>query len=238
MRRLRNCLIPLPFQHRLDYVCCSTSRLKERDRFPVYSPISMALRLPTHLDSFIPPPAEQVQPRRPWQGTLTLTFMNSTQGTYQDVFVTAAETDGESRMDLWPRRFLVYLNARPVAHDDIEAWTKRYTPPVCALMPDMLPDPTANALNQANFANLSHMLLENQMVALAQSPPGAGMMIYLTSSSVSLLVGAVFFIGPFPEFATPQQSGRANPSSAVTGQASHHQHPYSGYHGSGRCAPP
>jgi hypothetical protein len=55
----------------------------------------MALRLPTHLDSFIPPPAEQVQQRRPWQGTLTLSFMNTAPGTYQDVFVTAAETDGE-----------------------------------------------------------------------------------------------------------------------------------------------
>ncbi|KAH9050276.1 hypothetical protein EDB84DRAFT_595158 [Lactarius hengduanensis] len=202
----------------------------------------MALRLPTHLDSFIPPPAEQVQPRRPWQGTLTLTFTNTPQGTYQDVFVTAAETDGESRMDLWPRRLIVYLNARRVAHDDIKAWTKRYTPPVCALMPDKLPDPAANALNQANFANLSRMLLENQMLALApwgqESLPGAGMMIYPTTSSVSLLVGAVFLIGPFPEFATPQQSGRANPSSAITGQASHHQYPYSGHHSSGRYAPP
>jgi hypothetical protein len=55
----------------------------------------MALRLLTHLDSIIPPPAEQVQQRRPWQGTLALTFINATQGIYQDVFVTAAETDGE-----------------------------------------------------------------------------------------------------------------------------------------------
>ena len=55
----------------------------------------MAHRLPTHLNSIIPPPAEQVQQRRPWQGTLTLTFMNTTQGACQDVFVTAAETDGE-----------------------------------------------------------------------------------------------------------------------------------------------
>ena len=148
-------------------------------------------------------------------------------------------------MDLWPRRLLVYLNARRVAHNDIKAWTKRFTPPVCALMPDKLPDPAANALNQANFANLSRMLLENQMVsfkaramrvqfssdslrvqvALApwgqESPPGAGMMIYPTSSSVSLLVGAVFLIDPFPEFATPQQSGRTNQPSAVTGQGSH-----------------
>jgi len=51
----------------------------------------MAYRLPTHLESLIPPPAEQVQQRRPWQSFFTLTFMN----TGQDVYVTAAETDGE-----------------------------------------------------------------------------------------------------------------------------------------------
>ena len=46
-------------------------------------------------------------------------------------------------------------------------------------------------------------------------------MIYPTSSSVSLLVGAVFLIDPFPDFATPQQSGRTNQPNAVTGQGSH-----------------
>lgn len=71
------------------------SRLKERGRRPIYPAIVMAHRLPTHLNSIIPPPAEQVQQRRPWQGTLTLTFMNTTQGACQDVFATAAETDGE-----------------------------------------------------------------------------------------------------------------------------------------------
>jgi hypothetical protein len=55
----------------------------------------MAYRLPTQLQSLIPPPAEQVQQRRPWQGTLTLTFMNTAQGVFQEVYVTAAETDGE-----------------------------------------------------------------------------------------------------------------------------------------------
>lgn len=55
----------------------------------------MAYRLPTNLESLIPPPAEQVQQRRPWQGVLTLTFMNAGQGALQDVYVTAAETDGE-----------------------------------------------------------------------------------------------------------------------------------------------
>jgi hypothetical protein len=141
----------------------------------------MAYRLPTNLESLIPPPAEQVQQRRPWQGVLTLTFMNAAQGA--DVYVTAAETDGErytlnisklfrrdsldcvSRMDLWPRRFYVYLGARRTPHDDIKAWVKRYAPPICSLMADKLPDPAANALNHANFANLSRMLLDNQIVS-------------------------------------------------------------------------
>jgi hypothetical protein len=55
----------------------------------------MAYRLPTQLGSLVPPPAEQAQQRRPWQGILTLTFVNGAQGSFQDVYVTAAETDGE-----------------------------------------------------------------------------------------------------------------------------------------------
>jgi hypothetical protein len=70
-----------------------------------------------------------------------------------------------SRMDLWPRRFYVYLGSRRIPPNDIKAWVKRYPPPICALMADKLPDPTANALNQTNFANLSRMVLEGQMVS-------------------------------------------------------------------------
>jgi hypothetical protein len=70
-------------------------------------------------------------------------------------------------MDLWPRRFYVYLGARRTPHNDIKAWVKRYAPPISALMADKLPDPAANTLNQANFANLSRMLLENQIVSLS-----------------------------------------------------------------------
>jgi hypothetical protein len=148
-------------------------------------------------------------------------------------------------MDLWPRRFYVYLGSRRTPHNDIKTWVKRYAPPICALMADKLPDPAANALNQATFANLSRMLLDNQIVSpctrsspgtfkvthtirkLAMSPwgldtlPGAGMMIYPTSSSPSLLVGAIFLFGPFPDFATyQQQPARPNPQ---LGSSSHHQ---------------
>ncbi|KAI0295723.1 hypothetical protein BC826DRAFT_268455 [Russula brevipes] len=206
----------------------------------------MAYRLPTHLESLVPPPAEQVQQRRPWQGVLTLTFTNAGQGTFQDVYVTAAETDGESRIDLWPRRFYVYLGARRTPHNDIKAWVKRYAPPVCALMADKLPDPAANAVNQAAFANLSRMLLDNQILAMApwglDNIPGAGMMIYPTASSSSLLVGAIYLSGPFPDFATyQQQPTRPNPQNPVLGQSSssHHQYPYGGgHHSSGRYGAP
>jgi hypothetical protein len=68
-------------------------------------------------------------------------------------------------MDLWPGRFYVYLGSRRTPHNDIKAWVKRYAPPICALMADKLPDPTANALNQATFNNLSRMLLDSQIVS-------------------------------------------------------------------------
>jgi len=68
-------------------------------------------------------------------------------------------------MDLWPGRFFVYLGSRRTPHNDIKAWVKRYAPPICALMADRLPDPTANALNQATFNNLSRMLLDSQIVS-------------------------------------------------------------------------
>jgi hypothetical protein len=150
--------------------------------------------------------------------------MNAGQGASQDVYVTATETDGESRMDLWPGRFYVYLGSRRTPHNDIKAWVKRYSPPICALMADKLPDPTANALNQATFNNLSRMLLDSQILAMSpwglDNVPGAGMMIYPTSSSPSLLVGAIFF-GPFPDFAAyQQQPARPNPAVA---SSSHHQ---------------
>ena len=55
----------------------------------------MAYRLPTDLQSLVPPPAEQVQQRQPWRGVLTLTFagINATQGASKDVYVIATETD-------------------------------------------------------------------------------------------------------------------------------------------------
>jgi len=70
-------------------------------------------------------------------------------------------------MDLWPRRFYVYLGAGRTPHNEIKGWVNRYAPPVCALMPDELPDPAANALNQEIFANLTRVLLDDQIVSFS-----------------------------------------------------------------------
>ena len=67
-------------------------------------------------------------------------------------------------MDFWPRRFYVYLGAGRTPHNEVKGWVNRYAPPLCTLMPDELPDPAADALNQENFANLSRLLLDNQIV--------------------------------------------------------------------------
>lgn len=62
----------------------------------ILSSKAMVFRQPTHLEAFIPPPAEQVPQSRSWSGSLTLTHLTSSRGnSFEDVFVTAAETDGD-----------------------------------------------------------------------------------------------------------------------------------------------
>lgn len=56
----------------------------------------MVFRLPTHLDSFIPPPSQQGPDQRPWRGVLTVSGMRaSDKGSSQAIRVTAVETDGD-----------------------------------------------------------------------------------------------------------------------------------------------
>lgn len=57
----------------------------------------MVFRLPTHLESFVPPPSEQIQLTRPWLGTFVVNIVDgSVKGTNQEVRVTAVEIDGET----------------------------------------------------------------------------------------------------------------------------------------------
>ncbi|ETW78220.1 hypothetical protein HETIRDRAFT_242372, partial [Heterobasidion irregulare TC 32-1] len=187
-------------------------------------------RQPTHLEAFIPPPAEQVPQSRSWSGSLTLTHLTTSRGnSFEDVFVTAAETDGDNRMDLWPSHLYVYLSQRRATLHDVSDWVRRNNPPVCAFMPDRLSDPAANLANSARFTTFSRLLYDNQMVAFApwNAPdrlPGAGVMIYPTPSSSSLLVGALFLSGNFPDFVTYSQQGP--PTRSHPQHPQHRQSPY------------
>lgn len=56
----------------------------------------MVFRLPTHLDSFIPPPYQQAPDQRPWHGALVVSGMKaSDRSSNQTIRVTAVETDGD-----------------------------------------------------------------------------------------------------------------------------------------------
>ncbi|THH14573.1 hypothetical protein EW146_g5771 [Bondarzewia mesenterica] len=191
---------------------------------------TMVFRQPSHLESFVPPPAEQVPQSKAWSGSLTLIHLNAARGhSYEDVYVTAAETDGDNRMDLWPSHLYVYFSQRRITLPDVATWVRRNSPPVCAFMPDRLSDPAANSANQARFTTFSRLLQDNEVVAYAPwNVPdrllGAGIMMYPTPSSSSLLVGALFLSGNFPDFVTYSQQGPAARSHQQHSQPRHAPH--------------
>ncbi|KAI0070321.1 hypothetical protein K474DRAFT_1670198 [Panus rudis PR-1116 ss-1] len=163
-------------------------------------------RLPTHLESFIPPPREQVPHTRPWRGTLVLPAPLSSNTSIQELSCTAAETEGDSsQVELWPLRFVVQvINQRPLLHE-VQAWVKAHAPPMCMLMPDRLQDPDKQNQNQAAFEALASLLAENNLVAVApwnlpDRLSGAGILLFPTRASRTLLVAAVFVHSSFPEF--------------------------------------
>ncbi|KAI0346366.1 hypothetical protein BDW22DRAFT_1352423, partial [Trametopsis cervina] len=166
-------------------------------------------RLPTHLESFIPPPNTQLPQGRPWRGTLVLPPSSpSSQSTVQQLQCTAADTDGDnpnSQTKLWPTTFYLQLvNQRPLLHE-FHDWVKTSSPPMCMFMPDRLPDPTASKANEDGFKHLADVLMQNQWVAIAPwNVPdrilGAGIILFPTGTSRNLLVGALFLHSNFPEF--------------------------------------
>ncbi|EPQ54228.1 hypothetical protein GLOTRDRAFT_130607 [Gloeophyllum trabeum ATCC 11539] len=160
----------------------------------------MALRLPAHLESIVPPPAAQISQSKPWRGTFTIASDPSNPTV---IYVSAAETDGDNRADLWPTNFFVH-NTDRVALSEVTSWVQRHTPSLCMFMPDRLDYANDNRANEATFRSFSRMLAQNQMVAYApwNSPrlPGAGILIYPNPSSSALLVGAIFLNSAFPDF--------------------------------------
>ena len=141
----------------------------------------MVFRLPTHLESFIPPPSEQISLSRPWRGAFVLNVVDGvSKGSSQEIGVTAVETYGDrwvlirtwwpcflicsSRIDLWPSQLYIYMTRERSTLNDFQAWVRRHAPPICTFLPDRIQEPNAIGSNPHNFASLSRILLLNQMV--------------------------------------------------------------------------
>ncbi|TFK37975.1 hypothetical protein BDQ12DRAFT_132666 [Crucibulum laeve] len=187
----------------------------------------MVFRLPSHLESFVPPPFEQRPQPGPWRGSLLVSGMRSSdRSSSHTLRVTAVETDGDNRVDLWPAQFQVQIaHDRPILRD-VQAWVTQYSLPVCTFMPDRLRDANAHAVNQTNFRSLSRMLFENHTVAIApwgtNAFPGAGIIIYPAQNSSALLVGALLFNSPFPDFVL----GSSPTMAMAPGMIQQPRHPY------------
>lgn len=62
----------------------------------LFIPWPKMFRLPTHLETFVPPPTEQVPQTRPWRGTLVLSSLSSPPGSpHTVIYCAAAETEGD-----------------------------------------------------------------------------------------------------------------------------------------------
>ncbi|KAF8634233.1 hypothetical protein AX15_000995 [Amanita polypyramis BW_CC] len=166
----------------------------------------------------------------PWRGALVVAGMRaSDRNSSQQVYVTAVETDGESRMDLWPYQFFTYVKySLPVLREFL-AWVNQNNPPTCTFLPSPIPDPNSNAVNQTNFRSLSRILFETQTIAIASwnadSIPGAGIIIYPAQNSSAILIGALFLHSPFPDFVLGMPSAVRMSSPTVLQQ--HRQAHYS-----------
>ncbi|KAJ3481992.1 hypothetical protein NLI96_g7287 [Meripilus lineatus] len=169
-------------------------------------------RLPTHLETFIPPPRDQLPQGRPWRGKLVILNPSQPQIVpHQEIFCTAAETEGDNEVFLWPPVLhITLLNQRPIL-PELQAWIKRESPPMCMFMPDRLSDVGSHGRNQGFFESLARTLHDGQIAAIAQwappdRPSAAGIIVFPTSSSRALLVGAVLLNTGLPEFLTHDTS--------------------------------
>ncbi|KAL0959522.1 hypothetical protein HGRIS_011236 [Hohenbuehelia grisea] len=198
----------------------------------------MVFRIPTHLDSFVPPPSTQMAGAgRPWRGNLLISGMRaSDKSSSQEIAITAVETDGDkeiSRSDLWSPQFFARIVHEQHLLTQVQAYVRRHSPPLCTFMPDRLRDPNAHTVNQTNFRSLSWILTENQTVAIAgwnsDRIPGAGIIIYPAPNSSAVLVGALFLTTSFPDFIMSPNTGGPISPTMVPAIARHPQyHPHTG----------
>ncbi|KAJ4469852.1 hypothetical protein J3R30DRAFT_3255980, partial [Lentinula aciculospora] len=183
----------------------------------------MVLRLPSQLESFVPPPASQAPNAAdaiytPWRGQFLVSGTRASDiGSNVNIRVTGVETDGDTQSHLWPSRFVFSVtspHALPILAQLQNYLTNRSPPiPLTTFMPDRIRDPDQNAVNQSQFRSLSRLLWDGQLVAivaiaLTRSPtsPGGpgrhGILLFPSSNSSAVLFGAVFLTptDTFPDF--------------------------------------
>ncbi|KAH9910377.1 uncharacterized protein BXZ73DRAFT_92367 [Epithele typhae] len=166
-------------------------------------------RLPTHLETLVPPPRDQLPQSQPWRGSLLLPTSSPHPSRPREIRVTAAETENDnSQQEQWPRQFQLQVVDHRGVLRQVHQWVSQVQLsdfPRCMLMPDRLPDQAVSRDNQAQFEGLARHLLENETVAVARwdvndpSTPG-GLLLYPTSTTRTLMVGVVFLTSEFPSF--------------------------------------
>ncbi|KAJ3886218.1 hypothetical protein GG344DRAFT_57858 [Lentinula edodes] len=197
----------------------------------------MVLRLPSQLESFVPPPASQALNAAdavytPWRGQFLVSGTRASDiGSNVNIRVTGVETDGETQSHLWPSRFVFSVtspHALPI-FAQLQNYLRHHSPsiPLTTFMPDRIRDSDQNAVNQSQFRSLSRLLWDGQLVAivaiaLSRSPtsPGGsgrhGILLFPSPNSSAVLFGAVFLTptDTFPDFVYPQGAIQSAPSFA------------------------
>ncbi|KAH6890147.1 hypothetical protein BKA70DRAFT_394775 [Coprinopsis sp. MPI-PUGE-AT-0042] len=162
----------------------------------------MVFRIPTQLDSFSSSNGQSVPRRsRPWRGSFLVPGLHpSDRGRADYIQVSAVETDGDNRSQLWPQEFTVQNLHRPLLQQ-VMHYVQQYAPPTCNFLPERL-NPEYHETNRANFRALSRALSENNEVAIVRwnNQTGGGIIVYPATNSGAYLIGAIFYESDFPDF--------------------------------------
>ncbi|KAI0822873.1 hypothetical protein BC628DRAFT_621725 [Trametes gibbosa] len=129
-------------------------------------------RLPTHLETLVPPPTEQVPQSQPWRGRFALPASSPhLSARPREIWITAAETENDnSQQELWPKDFHLQIIRRGGILRELHAWLAQLQPAALSrsmLMPDRLADPAKSKENETMFESLARQLLEEGIVSCA-----------------------------------------------------------------------
>ncbi|KAG7085769.1 hypothetical protein E1B28_003310 [Marasmius oreades] len=145
----------------------------------------MVYRVPTQLESFVPPPASQPPnpvisggPVQPWRGSFIVSGMRASDvGNNQEIKINAVESDGLTPprySELWPTSLIFSIttpNAVPI-YGQLQNYLNTHSNsiPRATFLPDKLRDPNGNMVNQNKFRALSRHLWDKQLVAVVMFP--------------------------------------------------------------------